>query len=216
MHPSVGFASSSPCRGAFPNDSHPQSLPCKGRCRRRRRRGAAPGPTNILPGRRKASGGRKRPPYNVRQAGSITGYDKPPHAPAQGPMISSARRRAWWAAGVHLPPPGPGHNVGRAISPAAWGLRHGRVCGTMQASSPTNARQGAAKLCGVSPPRTGNAPLSLRLAAHPAPLAGEPSQTAVTRKASPARGGAAAGGGGVRRLALPISFRAASLLRRGR
>ena len=96
-------------------------------------------------------------------------------------MISSARRRAWWAAGVHLPPPGPGHNVGRAISPAAWGLRHGRVCGTMQASSPTNARQGAAKLCGVSPPRTGNAPLSLL--SQTAPLAGEPSQTAVTRKA---------------------------------
>ena len=33
------------------------------------------------------SGGRERPPYNVRQAGSITGYDKPPRAPAQGPMI---------------------------------------------------------------------------------------------------------------------------------
>ena len=32
-------------------------------------------------------------------------------------------------------------------------------------------------------------------------------QAVVTRKASPARGGAAAGGGGVRRLALPISFR---------
>ena len=35
-------------------------------------------------------------------------------------------------------------------------------------------------------------------------------QAVVTRKASPARGGAAAGGGGVRRLALPLSFRAAA------
>ena len=52
MHPSVGFAASSPCRGAFPCGSHPQSLPCKGRCRRRRRRGAAPGPAIILSGRR--------------------------------------------------------------------------------------------------------------------------------------------------------------------
>ena len=41
-------------------------------------------------------------------------------------------------------------------------------------------------------------------------------QAAAPRKASPARGGAAAGGGGVRRLALPLSFRATSLLRRGR
>ena len=150
--PQSAVADSSPCRGAFPNGSHPQSLPCKGRCRHRRRRGAAPGPTNIFPADANLSGGRKRPPYNVRQVCSTAGYDKPPHTPAQGPMIPSARRRAWWAAGVHLPPPVPGHNVGRAISPAAWGLRHGKVCGTMQASSPTDARQGTAKLYRVSPP----------------------------------------------------------------
>ena len=44
--PQSAVADSSPCRGAFPKGSHPQNLPCKGRYRRRRRRGAAPGPTN--------------------------------------------------------------------------------------------------------------------------------------------------------------------------
>ena len=44
----------------------------------------------------------------------------------------------------------------------------------------------------------------------PQPLAGEPFQVAVAHKASPARGGAAAGGGGVRRLALPLPFRTAA------
>ena len=43
-------ASSSPCRGAFLGGCPRKSLPCKGRCRRRRRRGAAPGPANTLPG----------------------------------------------------------------------------------------------------------------------------------------------------------------------
>ena len=40
------------------------------------------------------SGGRERPPYKVRQVCSTAGDDKPPRASAQGPMISSARRRA--------------------------------------------------------------------------------------------------------------------------
>ena len=40
------------------------------------------------------SGGREHPPYKVRQACSTAGDDKPPRASAQGPMISSARRRA--------------------------------------------------------------------------------------------------------------------------
>ena len=71
-----------------------QSLPCKGRCRRRRRRGTAPCPANILPADTNLSGGRERPPYKVRQACSTAGDDKPPRASAQGPMISSARRRA--------------------------------------------------------------------------------------------------------------------------
>ena len=80
-------ASSSPCRGAFLSGSLSQSLPCKGRCRRRRRKGAAPGLASTLP----------------------------------------ARRRVWRSADVCVPPPTCGDFVGRAILPAAWGLRHRRA-----------------------------------------------------------------------------------------
>ena len=88
-------------------------------------------------------------------------------------MISSARHRAWQMAGVGGLAPVYGRNVGRAISPAAGALRHRRVSGTMQASSPTEAGQGPAGPCRIFLPQTGNAPLRLRLAAHPPPLAGE-------------------------------------------
>ena len=74
---------------------------------------------------------------------------------------------AWRKAGVYALPPGPGHNVGRAISPAAWALRQGRVSGTMQASSPTDAGQGPAGLCRIPVKLRGNASLRLHLAAHP-------------------------------------------------
>ena len=82
-------------------------------------------------------------------------------------MIASARRRAWRMADVCALSPAPGGFVGRASSPAAWGLRYCRGCGTMRASSPTDAGQGPAGLCRVFPPPGGNAPLRLRLAAHP-------------------------------------------------
>ena len=88
-------------------------------------------------------------------------------------MLASARRRAWRMAGVCGLAPVYGRNVGRAISPAAGTLRHRRVSGTMQASSPTEAGQGSAGPCRIFLPLTGNAPLRLRLAAHPPPLAGE-------------------------------------------
>ena len=54
MHPSGGFAASSPYRGAFPNGSRPKASPARGGgcAARRRRRGAAPRPANILLGRR--------------------------------------------------------------------------------------------------------------------------------------------------------------------
>ena len=78
-----------------------------------------------------------------------------------------APRRAWRETGAYLSPPASGRNVGRAISPAAWGLRYRRVCGTMRASSPTDAGQGAAGFCRISPAQSGNAPLRLRLAAQP-------------------------------------------------
>ena len=43
----------------------------------------------------------------------------------------------------------------------------------MPASSPTDAGQGPAGVCGIPVGQGGNAPLRLRLAAHPPPLAGE-------------------------------------------
>ena len=98
---------------------------------------------------------------------------RPLATPAQGPMLSSARRRAWRGAASSALSPVPGRNVGRAISPAAWGLRHRRVCRMMRASSPTDAGQGPAGVCGIPVGQSGNAPLRLRLAAHPPPLAGE-------------------------------------------
>ena len=52
-------------------------------------------------------------------------------------------------------------------------LRHRKVSGTMRASAPTEAGQGPAGPCRIFLPLTGNAPLRLRLAAHPPPLAGE-------------------------------------------
>ena len=62
-----------------------QSLPCKGRCRRRRRRGAAPCHAFTFTGQQcphrpanlsavaMLSGGRNRPPYNARQTAGETG-----------------------------------------------------------------------------------------------------------------------------------------------
>ena len=109
-------------------------------------------------------------------------------------MLSLARRRAWRMAAVCALPPAPGGFVGRAISPAAWGLRHRRAfrddastaarrrrfraqstkCRPLaRRSSPADAGQAPAGLFRISPPQGGNAPLRLRLAAHPPPLAGE-------------------------------------------
>ena len=88
-------------------------------------------------------------------------------------MLASARQRAWRMAGVCALLPARGGFVGRAISPAAGPLRHRRVSGTMQASPPTGAGQGPAGPCRIFLPQTGNAPLRLRPAAHPPPLAGE-------------------------------------------
>ena len=56
---------------------------------------------------------------------------------------------------------------------AAGPSRHRKVSGTMRASSPTGAGQGPSGPCRIFLPQSGNAPLRLRLAAHPPPLAGE-------------------------------------------
>ena len=72
-------------------------------------------------------------------------------------MKSSARWRDWQMAAAFCVTAHLRGFVGRAISPAAWGLRHRRVCGTMQASS----RRRAWRKAGVYalPPAPGrNAP----------------------------------------------------------
>ena len=74
-------ASSSPCRGAFLGGCPLKSLPCKGRCRRRRRRGAAPGPANILPGRRILPA-TIHPAKHGERPFPATALSRPPHAPA--------------------------------------------------------------------------------------------------------------------------------------
>ena len=64
----------------------------------------------------------------------------------------------------------------------------------MSALSPTEAGQCPAEFCRISPPQAGNAPLRLRLTAHPPPLAGE-ALGSRRPEGSPARGSV-----GVRRL----------------
>ena len=113
----------------------------------------------------KAPGGRERPPYNARETGGRPG------GAAGRRMPPSARNACVGADACIGPPTGlagaassalspvPGRNAGRAFSPAAWGLRHRRVCGTMRASSPTDAGQGPAGVCGIPVGQGGNAPL---------------------------------------------------------
>ena len=55
-------------------------------------------------------------------------------------MKSSARWRDWQMAAAFCVTARLRGFVGRAISPAAWGLRRCKVSGTMQASSPTKHR----------------------------------------------------------------------------
>ena len=126
-------------------------------------------------GTRPPAGVNARPTMQGKQAAEPGGRQaaacsRPLATPAQGPMLASARRRAWRGAASSALSPVPGRNVGRAFSPAAWGLRHRRVCGTMRASSPTDAGQGPDGGYRIPVGQSGNAPLRLRLAAHPPPL----------------------------------------------
>ena len=133
----------------------------------------------------KPPGGRERPPYNITYTCNEAGSGGP--SPAYEPMRASARRRAWQRAAAFVSPPAPGRNVGRAFSPAAWGLPPPQGSGMMPASSPAEAGQCPAEFCRISPPPTGNAPLRLRLTAHPPPLAGE-ALGSRRPEGSPARG----------------------------
>ncbi len=63
-------------------------------------------------------------------------------------MLASARGRVWRRTAASTSPLVPARNVGRAFTPAAKALRHRRLSGTMQASSPT--KHGARALPGFA------------------------------------------------------------------
>ena len=123
-----------------PPAASPQSLPCKGRCRRRRRRGAAPRPANTFPARRTRS-----PATYLRRAR----------------CFASPRRQTSRQTAAYPSLPVPGHNVGRAFTPAAAPLRHHTPPQTSKASP---ARGGAAAGGGGVPHLV--PPIPFRLAAH--------------------------------------------------
>ena len=88
---------------------------------------------------------------NGRHGGRMTVVERRPSSQGPGMLlcfvillkrVPPLCAGAWRKAGAYALPLAPGRNVGRAISPAAWGLRHRRVSGTMQASSPTDAGAG--------------------------------------------------------------------------
>ena len=153
-----------------------------------------------------AGGARLRSPLQ----GSLSSGSAPQSPPLQGEVPPQAAEGCGaWPCHYPFGPPQP--------------LRRGRCFASARKFAPSQGPRDDASIvpyeaqgrvlpgfAGYLPPQGGNAPLSLRLAAHPAPLTGEPFQAAAPRKASPARGGAAAGGGGVRRLALPLPFRTAA------
>ena len=108
----------------------------------------------------------------------------PPGSPHTLPHRQTSRQTA-----AYPSLPVPGHNVGRAFTPAAAALRH------------HTAPQTAACV------DLQYAPVAPRLSRHTRFRPPPPPQAS---KASPVRGGAAAGGGGVPHLALPIPFRLAA------
>ena len=121
-------------------------------------------------------------------------YNAKPGSPSRtylrrGRCFASARRQTSRQTAAYPSLPVPGHNVGRAFTPAAAALRH------------HTAPQTAACV------DLQYAPAAPRLSRHTRFRPPPPPQTS---KASPARGGAAAGGGGVPHLALPIPFRLAA------
>ena len=118
-----------------------QGLPCKGRCRRRRRRGAAPRPAHTLPARRTRS-----PATYLHRAR----------------CFASPRRQTSRQTVAYPSVPVPGHNVGRAFTPAAAPLRHHTPPQTSKASP---ARGGAAAGGGGVPHLA--LPISFRGAALP-------------------------------------------------
>ena len=198
-------ASSSPCRGAFLCGCRPGSLPCKGRCRRRRRRGAAPGLANTLPGSRTLPaathpakhGGKILPDCRILPAAA---------RPCVGADACIGPSSGLKPTAVYGSPPVFGRNVGRAISPAAGPCGPLRHAGARRVHAAPLPRPFPARPCISSRQCT---PQSAPSGASSSPCRG-----AFRRpQASPARGGVAAGDGGVPHLALQIPFRVAALSR---
>ncbi len=84
MHPSVCALRriQLPLQGSLSKRQSPAKPPLQGEVPSQAAEGCGAWPCQYPSGQRKTSGGRKRPPYNVRQAGSTAGDDKPPRAPA--------------------------------------------------------------------------------------------------------------------------------------
>ena len=82
-------------------------------------------------------------------------------------MLASARRRAWRPAGVCALPPARGGFVGRAISPAAGPCGIAGFAGRCKHRPLRSIGRSPAGFCRIPVGQAGNAPLRLRLAAHP-------------------------------------------------
>ena len=176
MHPSVcAFRRIQlPLQGSLFVRCRPGSLPCKGRCRRRRRRGAAPCLGNTLPGRRTLPAATHPAKHGGKALPDPAGYFH--RKPAMHPSVCAFRR-------IQLPLQGSlsGDRHPKSL-PCKGRCRRRRRggCRTWPCKCPAGP-------CGVFPPQSGNAPLSLRLPAHPAPLAGEPF-CAAAPKSLPCKG----------------------------
>ena len=131
-------------------------------------------------------------------------------------MLASARQRAWRMAGVCALLPARGGFVGRAFTPAAWGLAAAQ--GFRDDASIVPYGCGARRCRALQDIFAANrqcTPPSAPCGASTSPCRGGFGGTAAY-KASPARGGVAPGDGGVRHLAVPIPFRGGANLPGGR
>ena len=116
-------------------------------------------------------------------------------------MLASARQRAWRMAGVCALLPARGGFVGRAFTPAAWGLA---------------ASQGFRDDASIVPYGCGARRCRALQDTSAANRQCTPPSAPCGASTSPARGGVAPGDGGVRHLALPIPFRGGANLPGGR
>ena len=140
-----------------------QSLPCKGRCRRRRRRGAAPRPANTLPARRTRSPAtylRRR----IRQpAAAPSSRRKPPKPPLQGEVPPQAAEGCRTSPCQY--PSGPPHTLPCHIPAQEHPPASGRPPPPPQASKASPVRGGAAAGGGGVPHLA--PPIPFRVAALP-------------------------------------------------